>query len=110
MSANNIKVSNNEICIPHKLLETIIKETDVPQMIVEEQESELFFNSLCGQGKIVFKNNTIYQGGIKYGNLDVDKDNKICKITFPDQTRYEGDIKLNNITGSGTFYFPTGSM
>lgn len=110
MTTNNIKVSNNEICIPHKLLETIIKETDVPQVIIEEHDSELFFNSLCGQGKVIFKNNTIYTGGIKYGNLDQYKDEKNCKITFPDNTKYEGEIKLNSISGSGTFYFPTGSM
>ena len=107
---NNIKVSNREICIPHKLLDSIIKETDIPQIIIEEEESELFYNSLNGQGKITFKNNTIYEGGIRYGILDVNDEKKICKITFPDQTKYEGEIKLNQITGSGNYYFPTGSM
>ncbi len=107
---NNVKVSNKEICIPHKLLETIIKETDIQQVIIEEEESELFYTSLSGHGKIFFKNNTTYEGNVKYGILDSGDDKKSCKITFPNNTKYEGDIKQNQITGCGTYYFPTGSV
>jgi len=107
---NNVKVSNKEICIPHKLLENIIKETDIQQVVIEEEETELFFTSLTGQGKIYFKNNTTYEGNIKYGILDSGEEKKTCKINFPNSTRYEGDIKQNQISGSGTYYFPTGSM
>lgn len=106
----NVKVSNKEICIPYKLLESIIKETDVPQVIIEEEESELFYTSLTGQGKIFFKNNTIYEGNIKYGILDSGEEKNICKITFPNKTKYEGEIKQNQITGYGIYYFPSGSM
>ncbi len=108
--SNNVKVSNKEICIPHKLLENIIKETDVQQVIIEEEESELFYTSLSGQGKIFFKNNTIYEGNIKYGILDSGEERKTCKITFPNNTKYEGEIKQNQITGYGNYFFPTGSV
>jgi len=107
---NNVKVSNHEICIPHKLLETIIKETDVEQLIIEEVDAEVFYKSLSGFGKIFFKNNIIYEGNVKNGVLDSGEEKTQCKITFPNNTKYEGEMYLNQITGHGTYYFPTGSM
>ena len=107
---NNVKVSNKETCIPYKLLENIIKETDLQQIVIEEEESELFFTSLSGYGKIFFKNKTSYEGNIRYGILDSGEEKKSCKIVFPNQTKYDGEIKQNQISGKGVYQFPTGSV
>jgi hypothetical protein len=105
----NFKVNNKEICIPKKLLDAIIKETDIPKVIIEEYDSELFYASLSGQGKILFKNGIKFEGKLKNGNLNVNEDKNICQITFPDQTLYKGDVKSNQINGFGSYFFPTGS-
>lgn len=65
-----IKVTNKDIYVPQKLLEHIIKETDVMPITIEEEQSEIFFGSLSGLGKIIFKNKTVYEGNVKYGILD----------------------------------------
>lgn len=105
-----IKVTNKDIYIPQKLLEHIIKETDVMPITIEEEQSEIFFGSLSGLGKVIFKNNTIYEGNVKYGILDTVDEKRNSTIIFPNETRYDGQVKLNQITGNGNYTFPSGSV
>ena len=104
-----IKVTNKDIYVPQKLLEHIIKETDVMPITIEEEQSEIFFGSLSGLGKIIFKNKTVYEGNVKYGILDSGEEKRNCTLSFPNNTRYDGQIKLNQITGHGTYTFGSGS-
>jgi hypothetical protein len=110
MNEFNVKVNNRDICIPKKLLDAIIKETDIPKVIIEEGESELYYPTLSGNGKVLFKNNIKFEGKLKYGNLNANEEKNICQITFPDQTIYKGEIKSNQINGNGSYFFPTGSV
>jgi len=105
-----IKVTNKDIYVPQKLLEHIIKETDVMPITIEEEQSEIFFGSLSGLGKIIFKNKTVYEGNVKYGILESGDEKRSCTLTFPNQTKYDGHIKQNQITGYGTYTFGSGSV
>jgi hypothetical protein len=102
-----IKITNKEAYIPLKLMENIIKSTDIKTVVIEEEQSELCFDTLNGTGKIVFNSNGIYEGNVKYGILD--SSGKISSLIFPDGTKYEGEIQNNQLTGNGTYYFNTGS-
>jgi len=102
-----IKITNKESYIPLKLMENIIKTTDIKTVVIEEEQSELCFDTLNGHGKIVFNSNGVYEGGVKFGILD--SMGKVSTLTFPDGTKYEGDIKNNQLTGNGTYHFTTGS-
>jgi hypothetical protein len=105
-----IKVTSKDIYIPQKLLDHIIKETDVMPITIEEEQSEIFFGSSSGLGKVLFKNTSVFEGNVKYGILDSGDDKRNCSLIFPNQTKYEGQIKLNSITGFGTYRFPSGSV
>jgi hypothetical protein len=105
-----IKVTSKDIYVPQKLLDHIIKETDVMPITIEEEQSEIFFGSSSGLGRVVFKNGMVFEGNVKYGILDSGEEKRNCVLTFPNQTRYEGQIKFNSITGNGTYKFPSGSM
>ena len=134
------KLKNDMDFIPFNLLiNTILKETDIKKEIVEEEYSELFYETLNGFGTAVFEN-LKYKGNLKNGILDSrmeKKKNKIedktnaqnndilfenynefnnmdniettSELYFEDGTIYKGTIHNNIIEGYGTFFFPTGS-
>lgn len=102
-----IKITNKEAYIPLKLMENIIKSTDIKTVVIEEEQSELCFDTLNGTGKIIFNTNGVYEGTVKYGILD--SVGKNSTLTFADGTKYEGEIRNNQLTGTGTYYFNTGS-
>jgi hypothetical protein len=107
----SVKINYKDSFIPYNLFENLIKEgePEVEKITVEEEDGELYYETVSGLGKIYFKNNTIYEGNLKYGILDNGEDNTICKISFPNGTTYEGDIHNNQITGVGKYLFDTGS-
>ena len=41
-----MKVTSKDVYIPQKLLDNIVKETDVMPITIEEEQSEIFFSSL----------------------------------------------------------------
>ena len=122
--------------IPYNLLlNTILINTDIPQEIIEEINSELFYKTLHGNGNLNLTSLN-YKGHIKYGILDsrifnykyitrknnifstkkLKKNNEIpenietiSEIEFKDGTKYIGTIHNNIIEGKGKFFFPTGS-
>ena len=61
------KISNTDNYISYSLLQQIIKETNIPKKVIEEKNSELWYETLSGKGKVFFTNNTTYSGFIKNG-------------------------------------------
>ena len=109
MDRQNYKLEPNEKFISSKLLENLITETDINKAIVEEINSELWFETLNGYGKVKFKNNVEYTGNLHYGILESESPDKPSTIIFPNKTTYTGTMKQNQITGSGEYTFPNGS-
>ena len=57
-----IKINNKESYVPLKLMDNIIKDRNQMQIVViEEEQSELCFDTLNGSGKIYFKNQEIFR-------------------------------------------------
>ena len=108
MDRQNYKLTPKEKFISSKLLENLITETDINKAIVEEMNSELWFETLHGYGKVKFKNLVEYTGSLHYGILESESD-KPCTIVFPNGTSYTGTMKQNQITGEGVYKFPNGS-
>ena len=116
------KISSNDNYIPYSLLKDLIQETNIPKKIIEEINSELWYETLSGNGKISFLNRLKYNGPIKNGILESqilnknekeekkNEKNEICKITFKDNTKYIGEIHNNKITGKGKYIFPSGAF
>ena len=102
------KVRFDDHIIPLTLLERVIRETDIPKYTIEEEYSELIIDILHGNGKIIFKNDDIYEGSVKFGVLDCDN----ARITFTQAgIIFEGEIRNNRITGNGSYtYTNSGSM
>jgi hypothetical protein len=99
---HKMKVSCKDKFLPYSILEHIVKETDIPKLTIEEDQSELIMDTLHGNGKIIFKNNNVYEGDLKYGILE----SKNAKIYFEkDGITYEGEITNNQINGKGTYTF-----
>lgn len=109
MLHHNIKISNKESFIPVKLLDTVIKECDVRKIVIEEEQSELYFETYSGLGKILFKNNNIYEGSVRYGILESGNEGRMGSMVFNNGTKYEGEIHNNQISGKGLYNFPSGS-
>ena len=105
-----MKVTSKDVYIPQKLLDNIVKETDVMPITIEEEQSEIFFSSLSGLGTLIFKNNTRYEGNVKYGMLETGDEKRNSLLFFPNKTKYEGQIRSNRINGNGTYTFSSGSM
>ena len=89
----NPKISHKEHFLPTLLTDLLIKETEMRPINIEEEKSELYYKTLNGYGEIKFKNNTEYQGHVKYGILDSEMGK--CRIKFPNGTEYSGEIKQN---------------
>lgn len=101
------KIGEKTKFIPIKLMEQIIKETDVSKKIIEETNSELWYETLSGLGKLVFTNNVTYYGNVKNGILESGEKNQPCTLIFSDGTKYEGEVHNNKLTGKGKFIFST---
>ena len=105
----NYKLKPIDSYISYPLLNNIISSTTVKKAVVEENISELWYETLHGYGKVTFKNNITYEGSLKYGILNNEDSDNPCTICFPDGTKYVGTIKNNRITGEGTYTFSNGS-
>ena len=121
------KLKEGDKYLSYHILKAILQETDVPRKVVEEKNSELFYETLSGKGKVIFSNSMKYYGPVKNGLLetkedkdkererekdkDKDKEKKkeTCIILFSDGTKYEGEIHSNKISGEGKYYFPSGA-
>ena len=69
-SLTNIKLTKKYNFIPNSFLfQTILKNTNIDKVIINEPNSELFYETLNGIGEANF-NNINYIGNIKYGILD----------------------------------------
>ena len=108
-SRPNFKLNPSDTFISVALLNNVISNTTVKKAVVEETISELWYETLHGQGKIEFKNHITYEGSLKYGILNNEDPDNPCTLCFPDGTKYVGTIKNNRITGSGTYTFNNGS-
>ena len=105
----NFKLKPKEKFISTQLLTNIIQSSTMSKAVVEEPTSELWYETLNGYGKIIFKNNVTYEGFLKYGILNNEDPENPCTINFPDGTKYVGTIINNEITGEGIYTFEDGS-
>ena len=94
--------------ITFSLLKNILSSSTAKKAVLEETSSELWYETLNGPGKIVFKNNITYEGNIKYGLLNSTDENHPSILNFPDGTQYVGTVKNNRITGGGKYTFKNG--
>ena len=108
-SRPTFKIQKNEKYIPTQILENIIESTNVSKAFLEEDYSELWYESKNGKGKTVFRNNITYEGFLKFGILNNENPEEPCKINFPDGTIYIGTVINNELTGEGKYIFDDGS-
>jgi len=108
-SRPTFKIQKNEKYIPTQILENIIESTNVSKAFLEEDYSELWYESKNGKGKTVFRNNITYEGFLKFGILNNENPEEPCKINFPDGTIYTGTVINNELTGEGKYIFDDGS-
>ena len=101
------KIKENENYISYNILNLILSKSNIPKTVIEEINSELYYETLTGKGLITFINNLKYEGYIKNGILQ--SQNEESTLTFKDGTIYTGEIKNNKISGKGKYFFPTGS-
>jgi len=106
MQTKNEKINNKDHFIPSLITDYIIKETDIKSTVgIEEEQSELYYNTVSGRGKIYFHNGTQYEGTVRFGILE----GKECKFIFPNGVEYVGDVTKNQLNGNGEYTFKTGS-
>ena len=103
------KINQDDNYLSYNVLKEILKDCQIPKKIIEERNSELFYETLTGKGSLIFINNMQYQGSMKNGLLESGPNNEPCQIIFADGTKYEGEIHQNKITGKGKYIFPSGS-
>ena len=113
------KLKNDMDFIPFNLLiNTILKETDIKKEIVEEEYSELFYETLNGFGTAVFEN-LKYKGNLKNGILDSRMEKKINKETEDKPNSQNNDIlfenynefnNMDNIETISELYFEDGTI
>ena len=104
----NYQLKSTDSYITFSLLKNIISSSTAKKAVLEETSSELWYETLNGPGKIVFKNNITYEGNIKYGLLHNTDENDPSILNFPDGTQYVGTVKNNRITGEGKYTFKNG--
>ena len=108
-SRPTFKIQRNEKYIPSQILENIIESSTVSKAFLEENSSELWYESKNGFGKTVFRNKITFEGCLKYGILNNENPQEPCKINFPDGTIYIGSVINNELTGEGKYIFEDGS-
>ena len=106
---NSSKIDSSTNYLPYSLLKEIITTSEIPKKIIEESNSELWYETLTGKGKINFINHIKYNGPIENGILET-KNDEICTIIFKNGTKYIGEIHNNKITGKGKYIFPSGAF
>ena len=79
--------------ISTSLLNSILKSYDHKKIVVDESDSELWYETINGPGTLIFKNKVKYVGNIKYGILTNTDPQSPCTITFPNGTVYTGTMK-----------------
>ena len=104
------KINQDDNYISYNVLKEILTECKIPKKIIEEKNSELFYETLTGKGLLTFINKMKYLGSMKNGLLESGPNNDKCQIIFGDGTKYEGEIHENKITGNGKYIFPSGSI
>ena len=104
------KINQDDNYISYNVLKEILIECKIPKKIIEEKNSELFYETLTGRGFLSFINKMKYNGSMKNGILESGPNNEKCQIIFGDGTKYEGEIHENRITGNGKYIFPSGSV
>ncbi len=104
------RLKENEKFIPYSLIKDSISETNLTKETIEENSTNLFYETLSGKGKLFLKSGFLYYGPVKYGILTSEDTDENCEIKFPDGTIYVGEMKDNQITGTGKYYFPTGAI
>ncbi|MCQ2819494.1 MAG: hypothetical protein MJ252_19705 [archaeon] len=104
----NYKLREGERFTSTTVLKNIIKETDIPKAVVEEINSELWFETFHGTGFVNFQNGIKYEGHMHYGILE-SLANETSTLTFPNGTIYKGTIYENQISGQGEYQFANGS-
>ena len=104
------KLNPGEKFLPISLLNQLVKSTNLTKETIEETNSELWYETLNGMGEVLFSNNLLYNGPVRFGIFESGEENSPCQISFPDGTKYEGTIHKNRITGTGKIYFPSGSI
>ena len=68
------KLKEGDKYLSYHILKAILQETDVPKKVVEEKNSELFYETLSGKGRIIFSNSMKYYGPVKNGLLETKED------------------------------------
>ena len=104
------KINQDDNYLSYNVLKEILTECKIPKRIIEEKNSELFYETLTGKGNLTFINKMRYHGLMKNGLLESGPNNEKCQIIFADGTKYEGEIHQNKITGNGKYIFPSGSI
>ena len=99
------KINQDDNYLSYNVLKEILTECKIPKRIIEEKNSELFYETLTGKGSLTFMNNTKYIGSMKNGLLESGPNKEVCQIYFEDGTKYEGEIHQNKISGEGKYYF-----
>ncbi len=106
MQTKNEKINNKDHFIPTMITDYIIRETDIKSNVgIEEEQSELYYNTVSGRGKIYFKNGSEFDSAVRFGILD----GREGKFTFPNNVVYIGDVEKNQLNGQGEYIFETGS-
>ena len=104
------KINQDDNYLSYNVLKEILTECKIPKRIIEEKNSELFYETLTGKGNLTFINKMRYHGFMKNGLLESGPNKEKCQIIFSDGTKYEGEIHENKITGNGKYIFPSGSI
>ena len=104
------KINQDDNYLSYNVLKEILTECKIPKRIIEEKNSELFYETLTGKGNLTFINKMRYHGFMKNGLLERGPNKEKCQIIFSDGTKYEGEIHENKITGNGKYIFPSGSI
>jgi hypothetical protein len=102
------KITYKDHFLPTFLTDLIIKDSSMRIINIEEEKSELYYKTLNGYGKIIFKNNSEYDGFMKYGILESDE--RSCTFKFANGTEYKGELRQNQLTGFGEYSFPSGAI
>ena len=79
-SKNTEKIQNDQKFLSYNLLKQMIIKSDITKSIIEEMNSELWYETLTGSGKIFFENNLKFIGHIKNGMFE---SKESCTLIFP---------------------------